>query len=310
MSSLQAFRREDGTVGIRNHLFILPAVVCANQVAIDLSRRHPALKYIEHQHGCAQIGADLIQTERVFSHLAQHSNVYASVFVGLGCEGIIAKDLFAKASHESDKPMELVIIQQAGGTLGAEAVAEEWMESRNSEVKTQVRTAAKWDEITIGFLSDDVPDTKSPLLDACLESLWDLGVNLVLPKSHAWRTHRLGQVTEINYGDTATGRLVSMQEGSNALETLTGLTAAGLHLIIHLAQWSHGFGNPLVPVVRWCLNEPVYHQFHDDFDGQFQDELDIPRLIEQLSRVINGQASVAEELGMDDFALYRIGPTV
>lgn len=310
MSTLQAFRRADGTVGIRNHLFILPAVVCANQVAIDMSRKHPGLKYIEHQHGCAQIGADLVQTERVFSHLAQHSNVYASVFVGLGCEGIIAKDLFAKASRESAKPMELVIIQHAGGTLGAQAVAEEWMDSRNGEVRTQVRSVVNWDEITIGFLSDEVPDAKSPLLDACLESLWELGVNLVLPKSHAWRTHRLGQATEINYGDTARGRLVAMQEGSNALETLTGLTASGAHLIVHLAKRSHGFGNPLVPVVRWCLNEPVFHQFHDDFDGHFQDDLDIPRLIEQLSRVISGQTSVAEELGMDDFALYRIGPTV
>ena len=42
MSTLQAYRRPGGEVGIRNHLFALPVVVCANQVAIDVARKFPA----------------------------------------------------------------------------------------------------------------------------------------------------------------------------------------------------------------------------------------------------------------------------
>ena len=79
---------------------------------------------------------------------------------------------------------------------------------------------------------------------------------------------------------------------------------------MHLAAQPHAFGSPLVPTVRWSINEQVYSRFYEDFDGQLVDELDVPRLVEQLSRVVSGQPSVAEELGMDDFALYRIGPTV
>ncbi|MCF8565835.1 UxaA family hydrolase [Alicyclobacillus tolerans] len=310
MSTVQAFRRPDGTVGIRNHLFILPAVVCANQVAIDVARRNPALKYIEHQHGCGQMGADLIQTQRVFTHLAQHPNVYGSIFVGLGCEGIVAKDLFARAHSQSDKPMDLVIIQQSGGTLGAESACEEWIEARSQEVKHQVRTETAWDEISVGVLFDEVSGEQAETVDAALAALWELGVKLILPGSQTERAARLGQAEAIDHGEKAFSRLALMKEGSNALETLTGLTAAGAHLTVHLANRAHAFGNPVTPLVRWSISPASYRQYRDDFDGQLQDELDIPRLLEQLLRIVNGQESIAEELGMDDFALYRIGPTV
>jgi altronate dehydratase large subunit len=312
MSTLQAYRRPGGEVGIRNHLFALPVVVCANQVAIDVARKFPRLKYIEHQHGCAQIGADLTQTRRVFTHLALHPNVYSSIFLGLGCEGVVAKSLFSGAKNQTQKPIDLVVIQEAGGTLGAEAEVQRWIDGKSHETDAQVREPVAWSDIVIGILSDDEGlSRRGELLEYCLEAFMDLGARVVVPARHAGMLARFDKEAPlVDYGGRSGNRVWTMQEGSTALETFTGLTAAGAHLIVHLAARPHAFGSPLAPTVRWSINEQVYSRFYDDFDGQLVDELDVPRLVEQLSRVVSGQLSVAEELGMDDFALYRIGPTV
>ncbi|NMR96138.1 altronate dehydratase, partial [Vibrio parahaemolyticus] len=36
---LEGYRREDGKVGIRNHLLIIPASVCASEVAKAIAER-------------------------------------------------------------------------------------------------------------------------------------------------------------------------------------------------------------------------------------------------------------------------------
>lgn len=312
MNELRAFRRDDGRVGIRNHLFALPAVVCANQVAIDVARRYPVLKYIEHQHGCAQIGADLAQTQRIFTDLALHDNVFSSMFVGLGCEGIIASNLFAKAKNRTQKPLDLVIIQESGGTLQTEALLEQWLALRCAEVDFQNRLTVDWSNILVGFLMDDVFNTShQSIVSKLIQTLYDVGARLVVPARAAHLLEKLVPITtQTDYGQSSQNHYFAMKEGTNILETATGLSAAGAHLIIHLATTPHAFGNPLSPIIRFAYGEEIYRSFRSDFDGVLTDDADIPQLFHQLTRTINGQQTVAEEMGMDDFALYRIGPTV
>lgn len=310
MSGIKGFRREDGTLGIRNHLFILPAVVCANQVAIDVARRHSALKYIEHQHGCAQIGADLIQTQRVFSNLSIHPNTYASVFVGLGCEGIIAKELYAKTKERSAKALQLVIIQESGGTLGAESAVENWLLERQQELSALPLVDATWSDLRVGLLFDEITDSAKVNVHEWLGALWDLGVNFIVPDTHSQVLAPFETPTTCDYGEAAQGRNVAMKAGSNELETATGLTASGAHVLVHFVGKPHAFGIPLAPMVRYGIDETAYGQFAGDWDGKLTDVSQIPGLVEQLAQIVSGEASAAEELGMDDFALYRIGPTV
>ena len=44
------YRRSDGTVGIRNHVIIIPSVVCANRVARGISQLVTGATWVEHQH--------------------------------------------------------------------------------------------------------------------------------------------------------------------------------------------------------------------------------------------------------------------
>ena len=59
------YRRANGAVGIRNHVLVLPSVVCANRVARGISQLVEGTTWVEHQHGCTQLGADAELTRRV-----------------------------------------------------------------------------------------------------------------------------------------------------------------------------------------------------------------------------------------------------
>ena len=118
----KGFRRPDGTVGIRNHVLVIPSVVCANRVARGISQQIAGTTWVEHQHGCTQLGADAELTAHVLVSHGTHPNVYGVVVVGLGCETIRAQDIAAAIKKQCPyKPVHLVIIQDEGGSVKATA---------------------------------------------------------------------------------------------------------------------------------------------------------------------------------------------
>lgn len=120
--NFQGYLRPDGTVGIRNHVLILPSVVCANRVARGISQKVEGTTWVEHQHGCTQLGADAELTASILVSHGTHPNVYGVVVVGLGCETIQAQKIAAAIKEKSPyKPVHLVIIQDEGGSVKATA---------------------------------------------------------------------------------------------------------------------------------------------------------------------------------------------
>ena len=120
--TVMGYRRADGSVGFRNHVLILPSVVCANRVARGISQLVEGTTWIEHQHGCTQLGADAELTRRVLVAHGTHPNVFGVVVVGLGCETMRAQDVAADIRREAPhKRVHLVIIQDEGGSLKAMA---------------------------------------------------------------------------------------------------------------------------------------------------------------------------------------------
>lgn len=113
------YRRPDGKVGIRNHILIIPTSVCSSTVASNIASQIPEAIALPNQHGCCQIGADHEQTVRTLIGFGKNPNVAAVLVVGLGCEGIPIRETAAEIAT-SGKPVEVVIIQEIGGTLKAE----------------------------------------------------------------------------------------------------------------------------------------------------------------------------------------------
>jgi altronate dehydratase large subunit len=109
-------------VGVRNHVLILPTITCATQAAKQVTELvHGTVSFI-HQHGCAQVGVDYEQTFRTYVGMGTNPNVYGVVVMGLGCETHQARSVAGEIA-KSGKPVEVVSIQDHGGTLGAIAQA-------------------------------------------------------------------------------------------------------------------------------------------------------------------------------------------
>ncbi|ADL69921.1 Altronate dehydratase [Thermoanaerobacterium thermosaccharolyticum DSM 571] len=114
---INAYRRPDGKYGIRNKVLILPTVSCSNETARIISNQVPGTICITNQRGCGQVGKDAEQTFRTLMGLSLNPNIYGTIIVGLGCETTQPMRLYEEIKKRSNKPLEVLIIQDEGGTL-------------------------------------------------------------------------------------------------------------------------------------------------------------------------------------------------
>ena len=60
--TVKAFVRENGDIGIRNDIWIVPTVGCVNSTAKQLSEKSGAICF-SHPYGCSQLGDDMRITQ-------------------------------------------------------------------------------------------------------------------------------------------------------------------------------------------------------------------------------------------------------
>lgn len=82
---VDAYVRENGEVGIRNDVWIVPTVGCVNGVAKRLAALTGALA-LTHPYGCSQLGGDHATTQKILAGLVTHPNAGGVLVLGLGCE--------------------------------------------------------------------------------------------------------------------------------------------------------------------------------------------------------------------------------
>ncbi len=93
-SFFHGYVRDDGRVGIRNEIWIIPTVGCVNNIATALAKEgnHMVKGSIDevvaftHNYGCSQTGDDQEYTRTILSDLIKHPNAGGVLVVGLGCE--------------------------------------------------------------------------------------------------------------------------------------------------------------------------------------------------------------------------------
>ena len=83
--TVNAFVRNNGNVGIRNDIWIIPTVGCVNGVAQRLAQNTGAFCF-SHPYGCSQLGDDHGITQKVLSGLVKHPDAGGVLVLGLGCE--------------------------------------------------------------------------------------------------------------------------------------------------------------------------------------------------------------------------------
>ena len=115
MHSFKGFERPDGSVGIRNHVAIIPSVSCVNGVVNMIAKMVPASVPLYHGHGCGRAREIELHT-RTLANIGKNPNVAAALVVGLGCE-VIKAETIATAIASSGKPVEFLQVQDNGGSI-------------------------------------------------------------------------------------------------------------------------------------------------------------------------------------------------
>lgn len=110
--------RENGKVGARNYVAVIPSVVCANDVVQTImSQTQNTMGYFHHQ-GCCQLPPDLDRVTDTLIGLGCSPNVGAALVVSLGCEGTDHERLVHEIAR-TGKPVEIIRIQELGGASRA-----------------------------------------------------------------------------------------------------------------------------------------------------------------------------------------------
>lgn len=83
--TFKGYLRRDGSVGIRNDIFIVNTVGCVNKTAERIASATGAFAF-PHPFGCSQLGGDQEVTQKILRGLIFHPNAAGVLVLGLGCE--------------------------------------------------------------------------------------------------------------------------------------------------------------------------------------------------------------------------------
>lgn len=377
------YERPDGSVGIRNHVAIIPSVACANGVVAAIARAVPECVPLYHGHGCGR-SVESAMHGRVLTNLGKHPNVAAVLVVGLGCEVIKAEPL-AAAIGASGKPVAWFNIQDVGGTRKATERGVETVRQMVEGTRGMERRLFPLDRVVLGLEcggSDAFSGvTANPAVGLATDWLVDRGGTAILTEdtemigtSHilerracnpetaekvaamiadaekltrdllgpmaayviapgnmdggmsSIREKSLGCIAKagsrpigevLGYGETPTVKGLALMDGPGYdTESMTGLAAAGSHLMVFTTGRGNPIGYPIVPVIKVASTSSLYEKMTDDMDidagvilaGTSLEEV-AGQIVTQIRQVLNGEPTKAERNRQDGIVcLYTLNP--
>lgn len=125
--SFLGYRRGDGTVGIRNEIWILPTVGCVNDVARTMAKENQdlvqgsidGLYAFPHPFGCSQTGADHTQTKKLLAALARHPNAGAVLVLSLGCQNLTQEEFVSELGEFDHDRIQFLTCQDVADEMEA-----------------------------------------------------------------------------------------------------------------------------------------------------------------------------------------------
>lgn len=186
MLQIKGYERANGDYGIRNHLLIIPTVICSNQVSNRIMQMVPDTVAIPHQHGCSQIGADKIRTFNTLAGTGKNPNVGAVLIVSLGCEVVDPYEL-ADEIRTTGKRVEVIDIQESGGSIKAIQKGVELAREMRRELDEMQAVTIPVGELRIGVKCGGSDATSgiasNPALGAASDQLIAAGGTVVISET-------------------------------------------------------------------------------------------------------------------------------
>ena len=178
--TFMGYVRSDGSVGIRNEVWIIPTVGCVNGIAEAIEEQCRAVKpegvtrvcAYTHPYGCSQLGGDHLMTQKALCGLIRHPNAGGVLVLGLGCENNQIDDLKqVLGDYDPDRVKFLVCQQVADEIAEGTAIVKELMDYAAAFRREPVSTS----RLIVGFKcggSDGFSGiTANPLVGSFAEKL-------------------------------------------------------------------------------------------------------------------------------------------
>jgi (2R)-sulfolactate sulfo-lyase subunit beta len=189
-TTFQGYRRENGRVGIRNHVIILPVDDLSNAAAEAVANNIKGALAIPHPYGRLQFGADLELHFRTLIGAGSNPNVAAVVVIGIE-EGWTKRVVDGIA--KTGKPVSGFGIELHGDhdTIHrASKVAKEYVQWASEQQKTECSISDLWVSTKCGESDTTSGCGSNPTVGNAFDKLEPLGVTMCF-----------GETTEITGGE-------------------------------------------------------------------------------------------------------------
>jgi altronate dehydratase large subunit len=142
---MRGWLRSDGRKGIRNVVAVAYLVECAHHVAREIAAEDRGATHVIGFPGCFPNA----YAQRMMERLCTHPNVGAVLLVSLGCESFDRHRL-GRVVADSGRPVETLVIQNAGGTRATIAAGRDWVRARAAELAAAPTVPLAVSELVVG----------------------------------------------------------------------------------------------------------------------------------------------------------------
>ena len=167
---MRGFLRPDGRKGIRNLVLVGYLVECAHHVAREIAQAFREQEvHLVGFPGCYPNAYAL----RVMTRLCTHPNVGAVLLVSLGCEGFDRSGL-RQAVEATGRPLETLVIQEAGGTRKTIAAGRAWVTGALATLGAASAVSMGMDELVVGTICGGSDGTSGLTANPAIGRTFDL----------------------------------------------------------------------------------------------------------------------------------------
>ena len=189
-ASFMGYRRENGRMGIRNHVLILPLDDLSNAACEAVANNIKGTMAIPHSYGRLQFGADLELHFRTLIGTGSNPNVAAVVVIGIEPQWT---KIVVDGIKASGKPVEGFWIEGNGDTAtiaAASKAAYKMMKHASKQQRVKAPLSELWVSTKCGESDTTSGCGASPTVGDAFDKLYEIGSTLVF-----------GETTELTGGE-------------------------------------------------------------------------------------------------------------
>jgi altronate dehydratase large subunit len=170
LNDLRGYRRDNGTVGVRNHVIVLAAADNVNPLARQLADRVPGVIFIRASFGRGQLGEDFELALRTMAGIASHPNVSDCLIVSF--ESASAERIAERVRLEGRNATTLSLLDEGGVTACLKA-GHRILTEMQAKANNAVRVPISLPELVVGLECGGSDVTSGLIGNPCLGRFTD-----------------------------------------------------------------------------------------------------------------------------------------